>query len=52
MKFVVEKLFVNSKKSTELIRITDKVRRTVQMTGLKEWDSERVYITYDYRNHN
>ena len=35
MKFVVEKLFVNSKKSTELIRITDKVRRTVQMTGLK-----------------
>ena len=35
MKFVVEKLFVDSKKSTELIRITDKVRRTVQMTGLK-----------------
>jgi secondary thiamine-phosphate synthase enzyme len=35
LKFVVEKLFVNSKKSTELIRITDKVRRTVQMTGLK-----------------
>ena len=35
MKFVVEKLFVNSKKSTELIRITDEVRRTVQMTGLK-----------------
>ena len=26
---------MNSKKSTELIRITDKVRRTVQMTGLK-----------------
>jgi len=35
LKFVVEKLFVDSKKSTELIRITDKVRRTVQMTGLK-----------------
>lgn len=35
MKFVVEKLFVNSKKSTELIRITDEVRRTVQTTGLK-----------------
>ena len=35
MKFVVEKLFVNSKKSTELIRITEEVRRTVQMTGLK-----------------
>ena len=35
MKFIVEKLFVNSKKSTELIRITDEVRRTVQMTGLK-----------------
>ncbi len=26
---------MDSKKSTELIRITDKVRRTVQMTGLK-----------------
>jgi len=26
---------VNSKKSTELIRITDEVRRAVQMTGLK-----------------
>lgn len=35
MKFVVEKLFVNSKKPTELIRITDEVRRAVQMTGLK-----------------
>jgi len=35
LKFVVEKLFVYSKKSTELIRITEKVRRTVQMTGLK-----------------
>ena len=35
MKFVVEKLFVNSKKSTELIRITNEVRKTVQMTGLK-----------------
>jgi len=35
LKFIVEKLFVNSKKSTELIRITDEVRRTVQMTGLK-----------------
>jgi len=35
LKFVVEKLFVNSKKSTELIRITNEVRKTVQMTGLK-----------------
>lgn len=35
MKFVVEKLFVNSKKSTELIRITDQIRKTVQMTNLK-----------------
>ena len=35
MRFVVEKLSVNSKKSTELIRITDEVRRTVQMSGLK-----------------
>jgi len=35
LRFVVEKLSVNSKKSTELIRITDEVRRTVQMSGLK-----------------
>ena len=35
MKSVVEKLFVKSRKSTELIRITDEIRRTVQMTGLK-----------------
>jgi len=35
LKFVVEKLFVNSKKSTELIRITDQIRKTVQMTNLK-----------------
>ena len=35
MKFVVEKLFVKSKKSTELIRITDEIRKTVQMTNLK-----------------
>ena len=35
MKFVVEKMFVNSKKSTELIRITDQIRKTVQMTNLK-----------------
>ena len=35
MKFIIEKLFVKSTKSTELIRITDEVRNTVQMTGLK-----------------
>jgi len=35
LKFVVEKLFVKSKKSTELIRITDEIRKTVQMTNLK-----------------
>jgi secondary thiamine-phosphate synthase enzyme len=35
LKFLVEKLFVNSKKATELIRITDEVRRAVQTTGLK-----------------
>lgn len=31
----MENLLVKSRKSTELIRITDEVRRTVQMTGLK-----------------
>jgi len=35
LKFVVEKLFVKSKKSTELIRITDEIRKTIQMTNLK-----------------
>ena len=35
MKFVVEKLSVKSRKSTELIRITDEIRKTVQMTNLK-----------------
>ena len=35
MKFIVEKLFVKSRKSTELIRITDEIRNTVQMTSLK-----------------
>ena len=36
MKFVVEKIFVKSQQSTELIRITDQVRRAVEMSGLKE----------------
>jgi len=35
LKFVVEKLSVKSRKSTELIRITDEIRKTVQMTNLK-----------------
>ena len=35
MKFKTEKLFVKSSRSTELIRITEEVRKTVQMTGLK-----------------
>jgi len=35
LKFIVEKLFVKSRKSTELIRITDEIRNTVQMTSLK-----------------
>jgi secondary thiamine-phosphate synthase enzyme len=35
MKSVVEKISVNSKKSTELIRITDQVRRAVEMSGVK-----------------
>ena len=35
MKFVLERFFVESKKSTELIRVTDEVRRAVQMSGLK-----------------
>ena len=35
MKFVLERFFVKSKKSTELIRVTDEVRRAVQMSGLK-----------------
>ena len=36
MRFVVEKIFVKSQQSTELIRITDQVRRAVEMSGLKE----------------
>jgi len=35
LKFVLERFFVESKKSTELIRVTDEVRRAVQMSGLK-----------------
>ena len=35
MKFVLERVFVKSKKSIELIRVTDEVRRAVQMSGLK-----------------
>jgi len=35
LKFRTEKLFVKSTRSTELIRITEEVRKTVQMTGLK-----------------
>jgi len=35
LKFVLERFFVKSKKSTELIRVTDEVRRAVQMSGLK-----------------
>ena len=35
MKFIIEKLSVKSSKSTELIRITEEVRKTVQLTGLK-----------------
>jgi secondary thiamine-phosphate synthase enzyme len=31
----VEKIFVKSQRSTELIRITDEVRRAVEMSGLK-----------------
>jgi len=36
LRFVVEKIFVRSQQSTELIRITDQVRRAVEMSGLKE----------------
>jgi len=36
LRFVVEKIFVKSQQSTELIRITDQVRRAVEMSGLKE----------------
>jgi len=35
LKFIIEKLSVKSSKSTELIRITEEVRKTVQLTGLK-----------------
>jgi len=35
LKFVLERVFVKSKKSIELIRVTDEVRRAVQMSGLK-----------------
>jgi secondary thiamine-phosphate synthase enzyme len=35
LRFVVEKISVKSQQSTELIRITDQVRRAVQMSGLK-----------------
>ena len=35
MKFIIEKLSVKSSKATELIRITEEVRKTVQLTGLK-----------------
>lgn len=35
MRFVVEKISVKSHQSTELIRITDQVRRAVEMSGLK-----------------
>lgn len=35
MRCVVEKIFVKSQKSTELIRITDQVKRAVEMSGLR-----------------
>lgn len=35
MRFAVEKIFVKSQRSTELICITDQVRRAVEMSGLK-----------------
>jgi secondary thiamine-phosphate synthase enzyme len=35
LRCVVEKIFVESQQSTELIRITDQVRRVVEMSGLK-----------------
>ena len=35
MRFIIEKIFVKSQQSTELIRITDQVRRAVEMSGLK-----------------
>jgi len=35
LRFIVEKIFVKSQQSTELIRITDQVRRAVEMSGLK-----------------
>ena len=35
MKFIVERIFVNSKEPTELIRITDQVRRAVEMSHLR-----------------
>jgi len=35
LKFIIEKLSVKSSKATELIRITEEVRKTVQLTGLK-----------------
>lgn len=35
MKCVVEKIFVKSQRPTELILVTDQVRRAVEMSGLK-----------------
>jgi len=35
VRFAVEKIFVKSQRSTELICITDQVRRAVEMSGLK-----------------
>lgn len=35
MRCVVERLSVKSERSTELVRITDEVRRSVEMSGLK-----------------
>jgi len=35
LRFVVEKIFVRSQRPTELIRITDQVRRAVETSGLK-----------------
>lgn len=35
MRFIVEKISVKSQQSTELIRITDQIKRAVEMSGLK-----------------
>lgn len=35
MRCIVEKVFVKSQESTELIRVTDQVRRAVEVSGLK-----------------